>query len=103
MSNSQPMHQAAPTNSLAVISLVFGILAWTVLPFVGAVIAWVCGRLGLKEIRNAPAGTVQGEGMARAGQILAGLQFLMLIPLLLLLLFMIVAPHLHPVVYLNHS
>ena len=36
---------AAPTSSLAVTSLVFGILSWCVLPFVGAIVAIICGHM----------------------------------------------------------
>lgn len=64
------------TSSLAVVSLVFGILAWLppLLPFVGALIAVVCGHSARSEIRRAPAGSIDGDGMAVAGLILGWLQ-----------------------------
>ncbi|HEX5489169.1 MAG TPA: DUF4190 domain-containing protein [Rhodanobacteraceae bacterium] len=64
------------TSSLAVVSLVFGILAWLppVLPVVGALIAVVCGHSARSEIRRAPPGSIDGDGMALAGLILGWLQ-----------------------------
>jgi hypothetical protein len=58
----------APTNPLAVVSLVFGILTWCLLPFVGALVAVVCGHLARSEMRRAPPQA--GDGMALAGLVL---------------------------------
>ncbi|KRE89517.1 hypothetical protein ASG87_04110 [Frateuria sp. Soil773] len=63
------------TCMLAVASLVSGILAWTVLPLVGALAAVVCGHLARGEIRRAPEGMLEGRGMAVAGLVLGYLQF----------------------------
>ena len=66
---------AAPTSTLAVVSLVFGILAWCVLPFVGAIVAIVCGNLARSEIRNShPEQRQEGDGMAIAGLVLGYVQ-----------------------------
>jgi hypothetical protein len=64
------------TSSLAVVSLIFGILAWLppLLPVVGALIAVVCGHSARAEIRRAPPGSIDGEGMALAGLILGWIQ-----------------------------
>ena len=64
------------TSSLAVVSLVFGILAWVppVLPFVGALVAVICGHAARSEIRRAPPGAIDGDGMALAGLILGWIQ-----------------------------
>lgn len=64
------------TSSLAVVSLIFGILAWVppVLPFIGAVVAVVCGHTARAEIRRAPPGSMEGDGMALAGLILGWIQ-----------------------------
>ncbi|WP_158883897.1 DUF4190 domain-containing protein [Rhodanobacter sp. L36] len=59
-----------PTSSLAVISLVFGILSWCLLPFIGAIVAIVCGHMARSEIRRAPLGSMEGSGMAVAGLVL---------------------------------
>jgi hypothetical protein len=58
------------TSGPAVISLVFGIICWFALPFVGAIVAVVCGHLARGEIRRAPPGSVDGDGLALAGMVL---------------------------------
>jgi len=68
-----PMNTVArPTSSLAVVSLVFGILGWTVLPAVGAVVAVITGHMARAEIRRS-AGQLEGDGMAVAGLVLGWL------------------------------
>ncbi|WP_243049356.1 DUF4190 domain-containing protein [Dyella sp. RRB7] len=62
------------TNTLSIASLVFGITAWCALPMLGAVVAIVCGHLARAEIRRAPAGSMDGDGMAVAGLLLGYLQ-----------------------------
>ncbi|GAA4868681.1 DUF4190 domain-containing protein [Luteimonas vadosa] len=62
-------HAAPETNSLAIISLVFGILGWSFLPVVGGLVAIVTGHLARSEIRRA-AERPQGDGMAVAGLVL---------------------------------
>ncbi|MGO4505333.1 MULTISPECIES: DUF4190 domain-containing protein [unclassified Dyella] len=78
------------TNTLAVVSLIAGIASWTVLPFVAAVIAIVCGHLARKEIRLAPPGTVEGDSLAVIGMVMGYLQ-LALIVLAMLLFFIFAA------------
>jgi hypothetical protein len=79
------MNQPASTNGTAIASLVFGIIAWIGLPVLGAIVAVICGHVACSEIRRAPYGTVEGNGLALAGLILgyiqlaAGLLVLMLI------------------------
>lgn len=62
------------TNSLAVVSLIFGVLAYVLLPGLGALIAVVCGHAARSEIRHAPPGSMEGDGMALAGLILGWIQ-----------------------------
>jgi len=57
------------TSALAIVSLVFGILAWVALPLIGAVIAIVTGHMARSEIQAA-YGDLQGDGMAVAGLVL---------------------------------
>ena len=66
------MNAAYPhrTSSLAIVSLIFGILGWVMLPGVGAIVAVICGHMARAEIRREPPGTVEGDGMAIAGLIL---------------------------------
>jgi hypothetical protein len=67
------------TNSTAVLSLVFGIVAWTILPIIGAVVAVVTGHMARDQIREA-GGSVGGWGLATAGLVLGYIQ---VIPLLI--------------------
>jgi len=75
--NHPPASPPASTSSLAIISLVFGILAWCALPCFGAVVAVICGHLARSEIRHAsPDAHVGGDGMALAGLILGYMQLI---------------------------
>jgi hypothetical protein len=58
------------TSGTAIASLIFGVLSWVVLPFIGAILAVVFGHSARKEISRAPPGTIEGDGMAIAGLIL---------------------------------
>lgn len=60
------------TNTLAVISLAFGLLAWFGMPVIGAVVAVVAGHVALGEIRRAPE-IHEGRGMALVGVLLGWL------------------------------
>ncbi len=57
------------TCSTATISLVFGILSWFALPFIGAVVAIVCGYMARGEIKRSN-GALDGDSMATAGLVL---------------------------------
>lgn len=71
------------TSAMAVVSLVSGILAWCMLPVVGAVVAVVCGHLARGEIRRAQ-GQLEGDGLAVAGLVLGYVQLALGAALLLL-------------------
>ena len=60
---------AAPNSTLAIASLILGILGWTFLPIVAAVIAVITGHLAKNEIKKS-AGRLAGTGMATAGLVL---------------------------------
>lgn len=69
------MHaRVTQTSSAAVVSLVFGVLGWTVLPVIGAIVAIVCGHVARADIRRAPDGSLDGDGLAIAGLVLGWLQ-----------------------------
>lgn len=63
------MSSVRQTSALAIVSLVFGILAWFVLPFVGSLVAIITGHMARAEIRRDPA-RIDGDGLAIAGLIL---------------------------------
>ncbi|MGO4505334.1 MULTISPECIES: hypothetical protein [unclassified Dyella] len=92
MENAQVV-QAAPTySSLAIFSLVFAVLAWTVLPVMGlatvgfslfnmiamplsgSVIASLCAWIAQRQIRRS-GGAIRGEGLAKAARIMAYAQY----------------------------
>ena len=78
------MNTTAPTTApTAIFSLIFGILSWCVLPFVGAIGAIICGHIARGEIRRAPPGTLEGDGLAIGGLILGYLHLAFLLALLL--------------------
>ena len=77
---------ATRTSATAIISLVFGMLSWFALPFVGAVIAVVTGHVARAEIRRA-RGTMDGDGMAVAGLVLGWANLAAIVLGLLLFLF----------------
>lgn len=64
------------TSSTALISLIFGILGWTALPWVGSIVAIITGHLARAEIRRAPD-QIDGDGMAIAGLILGWLMLVL--------------------------
>lgn len=77
--------RAATTSPAAILSLVFGITGWTVLPVLGAILAIAIGHQARREIRDS-YGRVEGDGLAVAGLILGYAQvFLALIVVLVAL------------------
>ena len=58
------------TSGTAIASLIFGILTWIMLPLLGAILAVVLGHIARAEIRRAPPGSIDGDGMAVAGLVL---------------------------------
>ena len=66
MSSSVPVRQ---TSAMAIASLVLGVLGWSLLPFIGAIGAVLCGHMARADIRRA-AGTLEGDGLAVVGLLL---------------------------------
>jgi hypothetical protein len=60
---------ATPKSSMAIISLVAGILGFTFFPLLGSIVAVITGPMAKKEIAES-AGSLNGEGMAQAGLVL---------------------------------
>ena len=60
---------AMPTSTMAIISLVAGILGFTLFPFIGSIIAIVTGMMARGETRAVPP-RASGDGMATAGIIM---------------------------------
>ena len=57
------------TSTMAVFSLVLGILSWILLPFIASLGAVITGHMARRELR-ASGGRLTGEGLALAGLIL---------------------------------
>ncbi|WP_458069179.1 DUF4190 domain-containing protein [Rhodanobacter sp. BL-MT-08] len=83
----QPAYPSTRTTStMAIVSLVFGILSWLLLPFIGAIVAVVCGHLARSEIRRAPVDTLlDGDGMVVAGLVLGYLHLAFVVTVLFVL------------------
>lgn len=72
MTVASPAPQTAPgakTNTMALISLIAGILGLTIFPFLGSIAAVITGSMARKEI-TASAGAETGDGMAMAGLVM---------------------------------
>ncbi|RMH93025.1 DUF4190 domain-containing protein [Lysobacter pythonis] len=77
--NAAPPQSPTPirqNNPLAIVSLVSGILAWVLLPFIGSIVAVVTGYMARKEIRLAPE-RYDGDAMALIGLLLGWLQIVL--------------------------
>ena len=64
------------TSSFAVVSLVAGILGWTLLPFLGSLAAIIFGHMARGEIRRSN-GQLDGDGLAIAGLVMGWLSVAM--------------------------
>jgi hypothetical protein len=68
--SAQNIPPVMPHNStLAIISLISGIVGWSVVPFLGAIVAIITGHMAKSEIKKS-GGMVTGNGMATIGLIL---------------------------------
>lgn len=56
----------APNSTMAVVSLVAGIIGWFMLPLIASVVAVVTGHMAKREIRESN-GRIGGDGLATAG------------------------------------
>ena len=69
---SDPLRQTGmprQTSTTAIVSLVSGLLGWTLLPLIGSLVAIVTGHIARAEIRRHPE-TLEGDGLAVAGLLL---------------------------------
>lgn len=57
---------ALQTSSVAIVSLIAGILGLTLVPIAGSIVAIITGMMAKKEIRES-GGTLGGDGLATAG------------------------------------
>jgi hypothetical protein len=64
------------TSTLAIVSVIAGVLSWFVFPIIGAIVAVVTGHMAKNEIRQQP-GSLSGDGLATAGLILGYLHLVL--------------------------
>jgi hypothetical protein len=64
-----PPPPGLPNSSLAIVSLVTGILGLTLLPILGSIIALITGYMARNEIRDS-AGALGGDSLALVGLVL---------------------------------
>jgi len=69
---------------MALVSLIAGIAGWTVLPFLGSIVAIITGHMAKSEISKS-GGTVTGGGMATFGLVLGYLSVVLGVCLLCVL------------------
>ena len=75
------------TSNTAIVSLVSGILGWTLLPWLGSIVAIITGHMARAEIRRSP-NTTEGDGLAITGLVLGwAMVIISALSLLLLILF----------------
>lgn len=81
-----------PKSTKAIISLVAGILGWTLLPILGGIVAVITGHLAKKEIKESNQ-AVGGGGMATAGLILGYANIVLLLcPVLVIVVLALLGP-----------
>ncbi len=68
--NYTPMAPAPVTNTMAIVSLISGILSWVFLPVLAAVVGIITGNNAKKEIA-ASNGQQSGESLAKIGVIIS--------------------------------
>jgi len=77
------------TNTLAVVSLVAGIVGWTAMPLIGSIVAIVTGHMARAQIRSS-RGMETGDGLALGGLVLGYLSLIAGIIGLLIAILMVV-------------
>jgi len=78
------MAQPIQTSTAAIVSLIFGILAWLALPLIGAIVAVIAGHMARGEIR-AGRGDLDGDGLAVAGLVLGWIQLVIVMLIIALI------------------
>jgi hypothetical protein len=68
-----PVPPAQITSTLAIVSLISGIVSWLLIPFIAAIVAVITGHMAKNEIKKSN-GMIGGNGMATAGLVLGYVQ-----------------------------
>jgi hypothetical protein len=67
-----------PSSTLAIVSLVSGVLGFTFVPLIGGIVALITGYMARGETRSVPP-RAGGDGMATAGIIMGWIQIGLLV------------------------
>jgi uncharacterized membrane protein len=90
--NNQQSSTSTQTSNMAVISLSSGILAWVLLPLIGAIVAIVAGHTAKRDIRESN-GSLTGDGMATVGLVLGYVQIVfVIIPICVIVILVFLGP-----------
>lgn len=74
MNEQNPINQNfLPTSTLAIISLIGGILGFTAMPVLGTIVALITGYMARNETRSVPP-KASGDGLATAGIVMGWIQ-----------------------------
>jgi hypothetical protein len=76
---------AGQTSTLALVSVISGVLGWSLLPTIGAIVAVITGHMAKGEIRRS-GGFLTGDGLATAGLILGYLHLVLVVVAVCLLI-----------------
>jgi hypothetical protein len=71
------MPAAVPNSTLAIVSLVAGIISWVLVPVLAPLVAVITGHMARSEIRRS-GGTLSGDGLAIIGLVLGYAQIALL-------------------------
>jgi hypothetical protein len=71
--SQSPAPLETTTSTLAIVSLVSGILSWLIIPLIGSILAVITGHMAKNEIKRS-RGVLTGDGLATAGLVLGYLQ-----------------------------
>ncbi|HNB52536.1 MAG TPA: DUF4190 domain-containing protein [Anaerolineales bacterium] len=86
-----PAYYPPPNSTMAVVSVVAGILGWTFFPILGAIVAVVTGHMAKNEIK-ASGGRIAGDGLATAGLIFGYLGLALSLIVCIALFFLVLFP-----------
>ncbi len=70
---NEPQYTILPSSTLAIISLIAGILGFTLFPLIASIVAVWTGYEARKETRSVPP-RASGDGMATAGIVMGWIQ-----------------------------
>ena len=90
------------TSTMAIVSLITGVLAWFMLPVVGGIAAVITGHMAKKEIAGS-GGWLTGDGLATAGLVLGYVHLAFAVAALCIILISIVLGIATPLLCLGFS